>query len=333
MANQPKLKITVFGVGAMASLFGSRLKAVAQVTLFGHWLAQIEALQQRGLTVAEVDGRQTRHTLRVTNDLNEIEMADVVLILVKSYQTATVAPHVAKILGSEGVALTLQNGLGNVEQLANAVGCERVALGVTAQGATLIAPGHLRHAGLGLTHLASDPKIATKIQTVAALFNESGLETTVVDNANSLLWGKLAINAGINPLTALLEVSNGELLKRDAWRNLMVAAANEVAAVAIAQGIGLPFSDVSSRVCEVSWATAHNRSSMLQDISRQAPTEIDAICGEVVRYGQQAGIPTPINQTLWRLVKAKEAGHPFLSAAAVVDRLSAAVDKVGVTCL
>jgi 2-dehydropantoate 2-reductase len=190
-------------------------------------------------------------------------------------------------------------------------------LGITAQGATVIAPGQLRHAGNGPTYLALTPGLAEPLREVVALFNEAGLETSLVDNASSLVWGKLAINAGINPLTALLEVPNGALVENESWRQIMAAAAREVAQVAAAQGITLPFSDAASRTAEVSQATSSNRSSMLQDVSRTAPTEIDAISGAVVRFGRLLGIPTPVNESLLRLMKEKEAGRFTLNLGAV----------------
>lgn len=313
MTKKRRLNIAIFGVGAMGTLFGSRLNSVANVTLFGNWPAQIETLQQDGLTIIHPDGSQSHHTLNVTNDLSQMPPADLALILVKSHQTARAARQAANILRPDGIAITLQNGLGNLEKLTETVGQRRATLGVTAQGATVLAPGHLRHAGEGLTHLAQIPRLEKQLHHVANLFNRAGLETTLVDNANSLVWGKLAINAGINPLTALLEVPNGALVEKEPWRQIMSAAAAEVAQIAAAQNIRLPFEDAAHRTEEVSRATAKNRSSMLQDVSRKAPTEIDAITGAVVRFGKRLGIPTPVNEFLLGLIKDKEAGRILMN--------------------
>jgi 2-dehydropantoate 2-reductase len=196
--------------------------------------------------------------------------------------------------------------VGNWEKLAEAVGPGRAALGITAQGATIPVPGQVRHAGQGPTYLARLPGRERLLSQLSDLFNQAGLETTLVDQADSLVWGKLAINAGINPLTALLEIPNGALAEDNTLRQIVAAAANEVAAVAAARGIEFPFADAAGRTIEVARATAKNRSSMLQDISRGAPTEIEAISGAVVRYGRQVGVPTPVNEFLWRAIKNKE---------------------------
>jgi 2-dehydropantoate 2-reductase len=301
-----QLNIAIFGVGAMGTLFGSRLNPLARVTLFGNWAEQIDTLRRQGLTTTHPDGSQTHHWLQVTNHLDDIPPADIALILVKSHQTARATRQAANILQPDGLAITLQNGLGNLEKLAEAVGPGRAGLGITAQGATVLAPGQLRHAGEGPTHLALLSGREQQIKQVADLFNAAGLETTVVDNADSLVWGKLAINAGINPLTALLEVPNGKLSEDKKLRQIMADAASEVAQVAAAQGIHLPYADAAVRAAEVALATASNRSSMLQDVSRGALTEIDAISGAVVRLGRQLGVPTPVNELLRDLIKEKE---------------------------
>lgn len=313
MSRRSSLNIAVFGVGAMGCLFGSRLDRVANVTLFGHWPEQIATLQQQGLTVIHPDGSETRHFLKVTNDLSRMPAADIALILVKSYQTERAVKQAAQVLRPDGIAITLQNGLGNLEQLAKVIGPARAIQGVTAQGATVLEPGKLRHAGEGQSYLAQAPGQERAVMRAARLFTKAGFATEVVDNADSVIWGKLAINAGINPLTALLDVPNGHLAQDEKLQHLMSAAAGEVARVAEALGVQLPFADVSSKTTEVSRATASNRSSMLQDMSRSAPTEIEAISGVVVRFGQSLGIPTPINKFLLWAIKTKEAGLMSLS--------------------
>ena len=133
----------------------------------------------------------------------------------------------------------------------------------------------------------------------AAKFN-----VDVVDDAQSLVWGKLVVNAAINPLTALLRVPNGELLERSSAREMMRALADEVAQVAKAEGIRLPFPDPAAAAEEVAFKTAGNHSSMLQDVLRGAPTEIDAICGAVTRTAQKHNLQVPANWSCWKLVKA-----------------------------
>jgi 2-dehydropantoate 2-reductase len=175
----------------------------------------------------------------------------------------------------------------------------------------MLGPGIVRHAGAGQSYLAEsvmgtqvvDKSRAARLKEVANLFNEAGFETQLVKNADSLIWGKLAVNAGINPLTALLQVPNGFLLENDDARWLMSRAAAEVSAVAQALEIPLPYADAAKRAAQVAQATAANYSSMAQDTARGVPTEIEAICGAVVQYGRRFGLPTPVNLTLQELIQ------------------------------
>jgi 2-dehydropantoate 2-reductase len=129
-----------------------------------------------------------------------------------------------------------------------------------------------------------------------------------VDDALSLIWGKLVINSAINPLTALLRVKNGELLERPSAREMMGTLARETAQIAEAEKIKLPFEDPVIAAEEVAHKTADNHSSMLQDVLRGAPTEIDAICGAIVKIGHKHGVSTPVNWACWQLVKAINRG-------------------------
>jgi 2-dehydropantoate 2-reductase len=197
------------------------------------------------------------------------------------------------------VALSLQNGLGNLEILQQALGAERAALGITTTGATLLGPGYVRAGGDGPTHLG--PHL--RLDPLCALLRRAGFAIKLVDDLQALLWRKLAINAGINPLTAILRVPNGALCELPHARSLMQAAAVETSKVAASLGVRLP-NDVAAAVLDVAFRTASNHSSMLQDILRRAPTEIDSISGAVVRHAEAQGIAAPVNWALWNLVRA-----------------------------
>jgi 2-dehydropantoate 2-reductase len=211
-------------------------------------------------------------------------------------------------MSANGVALTLQNGLGNLEQLTAVLGPNRANLGITSDGAALLEPGVVRYAGIGHTYIADSEETAVPSQEIVTLFQEAGFQTSLAADTVGLVWGKLAINAGINPLTAVLQVPNGFLAENQAARRLMQQAAQEVAQVAAAQNIQLPFADAAAQVLTVAKATAANHSSMRQDLANGRPTEIKAICGAVVEYGRRIGVPTPVNLVLQTAVQQAEQG-------------------------
>ena len=301
----------------MGSLLGAYLGDVADVTLIGCWPEQVIAIRERGLWLEHPDGRLSHHRPAITNEPAATDLFDVALVVVKSRQTLAAAKTIAPVLQPDGLAITLQNGLGNCATMRGELGESRASLGVTAEGATMLEPGRVRHAGHGPTHFGRDavlgsPQLALLPQVVAQ-FERAGFEAHLVDEMDSLVWGKLAVNAAINPLTALLRVPNGFLVQNEALVKLMSLAAHEVVAVAAAQGITLPYPDAAERAMEVARATAHNRSSMLQDVDRGAPTEVEAICGAVARVGRDFGVPTPLNVKLCRLVRQMETSGPLLA--------------------
>jgi 2-dehydropantoate 2-reductase len=265
----------------------------------------VARIRAEGLTLHALGGGTRRLPLRVlTYDEPLPPSIELAFISVKSAHTAEAAAQAARALAPHGCAITMQNGLGNRERLAAAVGERRALLGVTSHGATLLGPGEVRHAGQGPTAIAARPDHAWA-ERIAALLTRAGIASEMADEIEPLLWNKLLVNVGINALTAILEVPNGALVAHDASRALLRAAVEEAAAVARAKGIAIAPEPVV-RAEAVARATASNISSMLADVRRGVPTEVHVINGAIVREGQALGIPTPVNEVLTRLVETKE---------------------------
>jgi len=296
--------ILIIGTGAMACLFAARFSAAGTpVVMTGSWQAGLNALNEFGVRLVHLDGREQAYPVKVMRSVDECYQPQYALVLVKSWQTEAAAQRLAGCLAENGLALSLQNGLGNREALAQVLGAPRVALGMTTSGATLLGPGRVLPAGEGPVVLDGTPQVAD----LGSLLHRAGFQVDFVNDTNSLLWGKLVINAAINPLTAVLRVPNGELLAHTEARAIMATLASEAAAVAHALQIELPYPDPVVAAEAIAQRTAMNRSSMLQDVLRGARTEIDAICGEIVRLGERTGVPVPVNRVFWQLVKALEA--------------------------
>lgn len=295
------MRIGIIGTGAMGSLLAAYLAPHAEVTVLGTWQEAVDAINAHGVQL-ERDGQNHFVSVRATSNPSTLHDIDTAIVAVKAHQTERAARWASEILKPKGIALTLQNGLGNYEILAQHVGQGRAAMGVTMQGATLIGAGHVRHAGHGLTTLASTRKTHAPLKELAELFNQAGIETHLAEDVQSLMWGKLVINSAINALSAIYRVPNGWLVENPETRALMSAAARETADVASALGITLPYHDPAERAIQVATATASNKSSTLQDVLRGAPTELDRINGAVVREGKRLGVPTPVNEQLLRVM-------------------------------
>lgn len=306
-------EILIVGAGALGTLFAAHLAAAGvAVTVLDAWQEAVDALNKSGATLVKAPfptfpKRGQEHFSHAVNAVNQCQKTNLALVLVKSWQTEEVAHQLVDCLTPTGLAITLQNGLGNAEMLASILGAERVVQGVTTTGAALVAPGVVRAGGEGLVSLEAHPHLGV----FTALLTVANLPFEVVPSAASLVWSKLVINSAINPLTALLNLPNGELLKRPSARALMRKLARETAAVAAAQNISLGFDDVIQMVESVAQKTANNLSSMLQDVRRGAPTEIDAICGAVARAGQKVGVPTPLNETMAALISARASNEAW----------------------
>ena len=301
------MRITVVGPGAVGLLLAARLsQAGAQVGILDYRPQRAQDLDREGFILEDEAGE---HRLRVPAGAEPAALAqcDLALVCVKAYQTEQVARTLAQHLPAPARALTLQNGTGNVEALARALGDERVLGGITSEGATRLAPDRVRHAGRGQTHLgpAAGP-VDDFSRQVAALLERAGFQTQAVAGAQNLIWTKLLVNVGINALTAILGQPNGMLLELAGARSVMEGAVAEAQAVGQALGIEFLHQDMQEAVREVARRTGKNISSMLQDVRARRRTEVEFINGAVAAKGQELGIPTPINATLTQLVRALE---------------------------
>jgi 2-dehydropantoate 2-reductase len=282
----------------MGSLFGGMLaESGEEVTLVDVWEEHVRAINEKGLRVRGVSGERTIRVAATTNP-GEIGPVDLVLIFVKSYDTEKAAADALPMASGETAFLTLQNGLGNLEKIAEVVGNHRVVVGVTAQGSTLLGPGEIRHAGGGATTIGElNGAKTSRILRIKEAFNRAGLVTEVSAGILDAVWSKVLVNVGINALTALTGFRNGELLAFPEIRGVMRRAVLEAQEVAEAKGVRIG-GDPVEKVYEVAEATAANRSSMLQDIDRCRRTEIGALNGAVVEMGRQLGVDTPVNEAL-----------------------------------
>jgi 2-dehydropantoate 2-reductase len=303
------MKICMLGSGALGSAIGGVLtEGGSEVWLVDQWQAHVDAINSSGLKLRD-GGVDRIIKARARTSPAGIGPADLVIVLVKSFHTRAAIGEAGPIIGPDTVVMSLQNGLGHEEILAEVVGKERVLAGKTYVGGVLLAPGHVIAGTKGkLTHIGElDGRITDRARRIADVFNRAGLATTVSDNIMGTMWDKLLINAATGALAAITRLPYGGLYAVPEIKDCAVAAIGEGMAVARALGIGL-----SIKAAEDAWRMAAEglpaefKTSMLQSLEKGTATEIDFINGSVVRWGERCNVATPVNRALVACVKGIE---------------------------
>jgi len=304
------MKIVVVGPGAMGLLFSAFLsKSKEELWLLDKNRERAERLNQNGIYVEGISGKWNAK-VKATASSQDIGQADLVIITTKSYDTKSAITQAKPVISQDTAVLTLQNGIGNIEIISESVGPDNVIGGATNLGATLIDDIHVRHAGIGETIVGKlDGSNPVALRQIRELFNKVRLETKISRDIKAILWSKLIINVGINALSALTRLHNGQLVEFEGTRKVLRDAVTEAVKIAKRKRIKLIYDDPLAKVEAVCEATSANVSSMLQDVLRKKRTEIDFINGVVVRLGQELGIPVPVNTLLVDLVKTIEASY------------------------
>jgi len=307
--------ILILGTGALGAFFAGYLSRCDQneiasdhsVIVHGSWVDQIEKIQSSGLVIREYDGSETLRHFHITESIHEIPPADIIIVLVKGYQTDSKLEIISEKLKPDGMCLTLQNGLGNSDIISQRIGESRTVTGITLVGVRVIKPGIIEHTGPGETYIEAHANVSLHIDYLATLLNSCGIETVVTSDIDAKVWTKLAINAALNPLTALMEIPNGGLLKDERLKKIVHMIITETVAVSNENGVNLDSSDTYALMLDVCRRTARNHSSMFQDMSRGARTEIHSINGSIVQMGAAKGIDVPMNRLMLEMIERKEA--------------------------
>ncbi|MCL6480719.1 MAG: 2-dehydropantoate 2-reductase [Firmicutes bacterium] len=302
-------RIAVFGAGAVGCYFGGMLaRAGLPVTLIGR-PHHVEAIRTRGLFLDTLQFQQSIPVAAATSP-EAARDAAFVLFSVKSYDTETAARALAPHLSPSAQLVSLQNGVDNVVRIHAATG--RHALpAVVYVAAAMAGPGHVQHSGQGRLVVGRLPEQPAELESraaqLASLFQHAGVPCDLTENIQGELWAKLVINCAGNAVSALTRASYARAAAHEPTREVMRATAQEAIAVARAAGISLPAADLVEKGLQLAHSLGPATSSTEQDIARGKRTEIDALNGLIVRRGRELGVPTPVNHTLWALVKLLEA--------------------------
>jgi 2-dehydropantoate 2-reductase len=307
------MKIAILGAGAMGSAIGALLaKAGNDVTLIDVWKEGVEAINRDGLKIQNKAGDIATHNIHAVHSPAQLAgPVDLLLVFVKCYHTVDAVKSALPVLGADSTVLSLQNGWGNGPRIAEAVGKERVVLGVCYHSATVLGPGHVLHGGQGKTFIGEmDGAVTPRVQKIAETFKAAGVDIEASAQVLKEIWSKLALNVATLPTSSAIKLTAEKLPNTPEMQSLMRALLLEVVSVAQLQGIALDFTERWNAITGLLGKLAPNtKGSMLQDVENRRRTEIDVMCGAIVEAGQRLGFATPYNNAMLWLVKALEANY------------------------
>lgn len=305
------MKICMLGAGALGGTLGGVLtEGGHEVWLVDAWKAHVDAMNARGLVLRD-GGVDRTVKVRASTDAGGIGPVDVVVVLVKSYDTeaAVRSALAAGVVGPSTVVMSMQNGLGHEEIIGRVVGLERTLAGKTYTGGVVLGPGHLIAGTRGKESIIGelDGSVTERARRIAGAFTAAGLETTVSANIVGTMWDKLFINVGTGALAGITRLTYGDLYREPAIEACALEAIAEAMAVAKALGVKLATErPVDAWLHASAGLPPEFKTSMLQSLEKGLPTEIDYINGSVVRGGERCGVPTPVNRTLVACIKGIE---------------------------
>jgi 2-dehydropantoate 2-reductase len=300
------MRITVIGAGAMGSVYGGQLsRAGYDVTLIDLRREHIAAIAAEGLRLSGVNGD---HVIRLPahTDAARLPPFDLAIIFVDANATVAAAASAAGLLKPAGAALTLQNGIGNLETLTATLGAGRVLGGITMNSANMPGPGQAQHSHAGPTWLGElDGKRSRRLTAIVEALTRAGFEIIVTDDVQAQVWNKFVLNCAINPLCAITGLLPGEIATTPEVDRLQTRLVEELLAVVRAKGLRLPDPDPLGTI-KAHCRARYNRPSMLQHIEQGRRTEIDALNGALVREAAALGMAVPYNDAIARAIKGLE---------------------------
>lgn len=300
------MRVAVMGAGAVGGYFGAKLARAGHEVWFIARRERLKAYRSTGISVESIDGDFDLVPVRAIRDASSVGKVDMVLFTVKSTGTRRAAEEARALVGPYTTVLSIQNGVDNEAVLEEVLGEDRIVPGVAVIGVSMPEPGHILHTNNGSITLGEvNGEETDRVRSICKAFAEAGVDTKVTTDVRTIKWRKLIWNASFNPIAALTGMRVLEIIEDDTSRTIAEGAMRET--IEVGKALGHNVGDYQiERATQRNPNWAHSKTSMLQDIESGRPTEIDALSGAVVRYGREKGVPTPVMETLHRLVRAKE---------------------------
>lgn len=305
------MKIVIMGVGAMGSIYAALLAdAGHEVHAIDLWREHIDAIREQGLRVEGASGDRTVTSIHAATDARAAGAADLYIIATKAAGVGAAARAIRPLMGPSSLVLTIQNGLGAGERIAEHMPVDNVLLGVAEGfGASMRGPGHAHHNAMNLIRIGEiEGGLTERAEKIAAVWKEAGFNARAFEDINQLVWEKFLCNGTFSAPCTAFDCTIGELMADpDRWR-VALGCTLEIHALGQARNVAFSFDDPNAYVTAFGERMPNARPSMLLDHHARRGSEIDAINGMAVTLGRKLGIATPYNEALTAVVKAREAG-------------------------
>lgn len=307
------MKIAIVGCGAMGSLIGGMLaKANKNVVLVDPWQLHVEAMNEKGLYMKD-EGKGDEDVIKVnaTTDFNSVGVVDAIILLVKGTKTVETVEKMLPMVDDDTIVMTLQNGLGNADKISEVINEKNVGFGVIDFSAVLKGPGRIFYqlADAKIACNTCTGEVTDRFNNLIEEMNDAGIKAYISEDAIYAVWNKLVINASYNVLCGITGIRMGELLHTEQGWKLMEDITKELVEVANKKGIDLDYDEAMEHIRDLGEKVSFHYPSLAQDVARKVPTEIDFLNGAIIREGKKVGVPTPVNETVYNLMKVIEENY------------------------
>ena len=303
------MKISIIGGGAMGSIYAALMAGTRhEITLIDSWKEHINTIKTRGLKIEGASGKRLIHNINASTDINEAKGSELYIISTKTPQVKEVAAKLQKFFKAEEKILTIQNGLGSGDEIAQYIDPKNIFIGVAEGfGASVIAPGQVHHNSMKLIRIGEMvQKDFSRVKDLTKIWAASGFEAKAFEDINQLVWEKFICNVTFSGPCAIFEITLGELMLVPEYWNIALSCMQEAYKIGVKKSVSFSFDDPVKYVTAFGERMPKAKPSMLLDHEQKRFSEINAINGMAVKLGKKLGINTPYNEVITTLINHKE---------------------------
>ena len=303
------MKISIIGGGAMGSIYAALMAGTQnEITLIDSWSEHINKIKTTGLKVEGASGKRVIHNINASTDINEAKGSELYIISTKTSQVAEVAAKIQKFFKAKEKILTIQNGLGSGDEVAQYINPNNIFIGVAEGfGASVVAPGQVHHNSMKLIRIGELIRNDfSRAQELTEIWTASGFEAKAFKDINQLVWEKFICNVTFSGPCTVFEITLGELMSVPEYWGIALSCMREAYKIGVKKSVSFSFDDPVKYVTDFGERMPKAKPSMLLDHEQKRFSEINAINGMAVKLGKKLGMATPYNEVITTIINHRE---------------------------